>query len=79
MLVYLCYLCYRLCSAVKTTSPTALAVPAAGEEQAKVEALSSRLIELGEDVDMILAEIAAAADEEEPTADGAAEADAELL
>ena len=40
----------------------------AGEEQAKVEALSSRLRELGEDVDNILAEMADAEQDDESAA-----------
>jgi len=36
-----------------------------GEEQAKVEVLSGRLTELGQDVDALLASVAAKEDEEE--------------
>lgn len=47
----------------------------AGEEQAKVEVLSGRLVELGEDVDALLASVAA----EEEEDDGGDEAGAEEL
>lgn len=54
--------------------------PCAGEEQAKVEVLSSRLEELGEDVDKLLDAVAAAADEEQDDEEGGVhQEDGELL
>jgi hypothetical protein len=52
----------------------------AGEEQSKVEVLSSRLEELGEDVDKLLEAVTAAADDEDDEQnDGEQHEDGELL
>jgi outer membrane murein-binding lipoprotein Lpp len=50
-----------------------------GEEQAKVEVLSSRLEELGEDVDKLLEAVAAADDDENEQERAAQHEDGELL
>jgi hypothetical protein len=44
---------------------------AAGEEQAKVEVLSARLFELGEDVEVLLGGVAGSAAENDDDDDGA--------
>jgi hypothetical protein len=51
----------------------------AGEEQAKVEVLTARLEELGEDVDKLLEAVAAADDDEDEQQDAAQHEDGELL
>jgi outer membrane murein-binding lipoprotein Lpp len=52
---------------------------AAGEEQAKVEVLTSRLEELGEDVDKLLEAVAAADDDAEQDEGHAQQEDGDLL